>query len=171
MSSRALSKILVFWVLFVILHYAYAWFGHPALTIVSQTRETFFQHAKIGLFAYALVSGSELLLRRRSGNGSPLTESLIWSRVLSTLLLPWVMFILYYTGPAFYGRPMPSIPIEIAYANIVLLAVAVVLILFENSVEQAKFTAPARAIVLLLLTLAVAEMIIFSYRLPWATFF
>lgn len=165
MNRPALLKILFFWVLFVFLHYAYAWFGHPALSVVSQTRETFFQHAKIGLFAYAIVSGGELWLRGR------LVGRYVWSRVLSTLLLPWVMFVLYYTGPAIYGRPMPSIPAEIAYANIVLLAVAVVLAIVERSMDQSTYTRPARAITVLLLVLAVAEMIIFSYRLPWAPFF
>ena len=165
MTRPALLKIFFFWVLFVFLHYAYDWFGHPALSVISQTRETFLQHAKIGLFAYAIVSGGELWLRKL------LIGRYIWSRVLSTLLLPWVMFVLYYTGPAFYGRPMPTIPAEIAYANIVLLAVAAMLALLERSMDLAAFTRPARAATVLLLILAVAEMVIFSYRLPWAPFF
>lgn len=165
MIRPALLKIAAFWVLFVCLHYAPGWFGHPALSVISQTRETFFQHAKIGLFAYAIVSGGELWLRGR------LAGRYIWSRVLSTLLLPWVMFVLYYTGPAIYGRPMPSIPAEIAYANIVLLAVAAMLAILERSMDRAAFTRAARAATMLLLVLAVAEMVIFSFRLPWAPFF
>lgn len=165
MNRPALLKIFFFWVLFVLLHYAYDWFGHPALSLISQTRETFFQHAKIGLFAYSIVSGGELWLRGR------LVGRYIWSRMLSTLLLPWIMFVLYYTGPAIYGRPMPSIIGEIVYANTVLLAVVVTLAILERSMDQAAFTRPAQAATVLLFVLAVAEMVIFSYRLPWAPFF
>ncbi len=175
MSKAALGKIAAFWAVFVLFHYAYELFQQPALTLISQTRETFLQHAKIGLFAFALVSGVELALRRRAvqqpDHARPHFNALVWSRVIALLLLPWVMFILYYTGPAFYGRSMPSIPAEIVYANIVLLAVAATLVTLEHSMQRAELTRPTRVLILVLLLLAAAEMIVFTYRLPWAPFF
>lgn len=50
------------------------------------------------------------------------------------------MFTIYYIAPAFYGKPMPSIPLEIIYANVVLLIIGVILAFFEKDLEKISFT-------------------------------
>lgn len=81
------------------------------------------------------------------------------------------MFTIYYIAPAFYGKPMPSIPLEIIYANVVLLIIGVILAFFEKDLEKISFTRFNQIVLLILWGLCLVEMVIFTFHLPWVDFF
>jgi hypothetical protein len=43
-------KIVIFWVLFLILHFSYDWVKRPIVAVFSGTNESFMQHAKIAFW-------------------------------------------------------------------------------------------------------------------------
>jgi len=161
-------KIVIFWVLFLILHFSYDWIKNPIVAVFSGTNESFMQHAKIGFVAYSLASVVEFFLW---GNQPGNPGSFLYSRMITSLALPWVMFIVYYIAPAFYGKPMPTIPLEIVYANIILLIIGVILASFEAGLATITFSTRSGIILWILWVLGFVEMAIFTFRPPWADFF
>jgi len=113
-------KLLGFWAGFLILHYAYAFFPILPLKLVSGINESFFQHIKIVFFAYLIVNLVEFLTRSKVFENR---ESFILTRLFSTTLLPWFVFIIWFIAPAYYGL-IGDVAIEILYANIALLLVS-----------------------------------------------
>lgn len=167
-TLHIIIKLVIFWVLFLILHFSYDWVKNPVVAVFSGTNESFMQHAKIGFFAYALASVTEFFLW---GSQAANPESFLYARVVTSMALPWVMFIVYYTAPAFYGKPMPTIPLEIVYANIILLVIGLILALFEPGLETITYSLHGKIILWALWILGFAEMVIFTFRPPWADFF
>jgi len=161
-------KIVIFWVIFLILHFSYDWVKNPVVAVFSGTNESFMQHAKIGFLAYSLACVAEYFLW---GIQSAAPGSFLYARVVTSMALPWVMFIVYYTAPAFYGKPMPTIPLEIVYANIILLVIGVILALFEPDLETITYSLRSGIILWTLWVLGFVEMVIFTFRPPWADFF
>ena len=59
-------KIIIFQVVFLILHYLYDWFPCQVTQIFSGTNESVFQHMKIGFYSYLVVAFIEFLLIRKN---------------------------------------------------------------------------------------------------------
>lgn len=160
-------KSLIFLVLFVILHFAYDWLHQPWLAAFSGTDESFFQHAKMGFIAYSLLSlGEFLIFRKRIGNLS----GFAFSRMVSAVISPWVMFLTWYLVPAVVGKPLPN-SLEIVYAIAMTLLLGILLIIIERDVEKVHFSVAARVVILLLYASSWALFIAFTFKLPWADFF
>jgi hypothetical protein len=167
-TRHKLLKLLVFWVLFLILHFSYSWFPNPIVAVFSGTNECIMQHAKIGFIAYSIASLIEYLLWKRKQPGR---RSSFNARVLTALFFPWVMFIIWYIAPAFYGQPMPTVAAEIIYANIALLAVGGTLAWAETDLEKIVLSPWKERLLWFLWVLSLVEMVIFTFRIPWADFF
>jgi hypothetical protein len=167
-SRQIIVKVLIFWGLFLILHFAYDWMQNPIIAVFSGINESFLQHAKIGFISYSIASLIEFFVY---GKKTEQPRAFFYSRVFTSMILPWVMFAVYYIAPAFYGRPMPTIPLEIIYANIVLLIIGVILALFELDLEKISFSRFNRIILLILWALCLVEMVLFTFQLPWVDFF
>jgi hypothetical protein len=165
---QILVKVLIFWGLFLILHFAYDWFQNPVVAVFSGINESFLQHAKIGFISYSAASLIEFFMYGKK-TGQP--REFFYSRVFTSMILPWVMFAVYYIAPAFYGRPMPTIPLEIIYANIVLLIIGVIQALFELDLQKIPFSRSNRIILLILWVLCLVEMVLFTFQIPWVDFF
>jgi hypothetical protein len=159
-------KVVTFMPLFLLFHFSYEKFPSPIIALFSATDESFVQHAKIGFFAYTILCGLEYIwmceqISHRS--------SFFFSRLLSTLILPWAMFILWYPVPQFYGQ-LPLF-LEIMYATIVTLLMTAVVGVLEREFEKIDFSKSAKGWMLgMYLTLAML-FISFSFGLPWADFF
>ncbi len=167
-TRQIIVKVLIFWVLFLILHFAYGWFPNPVVAVFSGINESFLQHAKIGFISYSIASVIEYFLY---GKASKSPGDFFFARVLTSLILPWIMFAVYYIAPAFYGKPMPTIPLEIIYANIVLLIIGVILAEFERDLKTTSFSAFNRVILPVLWALCLVEMVMFTFQIPWVDFF
>jgi hypothetical protein len=138
------------------------------MAMLGGTNESFLQHAKIGFVAYSLTSLGEYLL---IGRRQPDPKAFFNARVMTTLVLPWIMFVVWYTLPAFYGHPMPSVAAEVIYANITLLIVGIVLLFIESDLEKLSLSLFKEKVLWFLWALSLVEMILFTFNIPWEDFF
>lgn len=158
-------KLLAYWLSFIVLHYAYNWLPNPVTAIFSGTNEAFIQHAKICFFAYTFVNLGEWLLCRPKIN-----INFIFARIWSSLLLPALMAIVWFSAPGFYGR-LANDAVEAIFANIALLVSAICLFSLESVLENAPQTRLFRMIGTALWLLAGTLFILFTFRLPWVDVF
>jgi hypothetical protein len=171
-SSRSfwlLVKALAFLAVFVVLHFAYDWVPTPLVAVFSGTNESFVQHAKIGFWSYSLLSMGEYLVRRKHISRM---GSLACSRLLSTIFLPWAMFLLWYSAPELIGR-LPGRTADIVYSNVITVVLVLLLGVLEWDTERVVYSGAARAILIALYLLSAALLVAFTFRapIPWADFF
>jgi len=166
-KKRFLWKLAGFWVGFLVLHYAYEFFPILPFKLISGTNESFFQHAKVAFFAYLAVNGVETLVRRR------MMESrgrFLFARVFSTTLVPWFVFLTWYAAAAFYGQ-LPTVFLEIVYANLALLAAGACILVVEGGLEGISYGRGLKTVLLVLFLLSLSYYVIFTFRVPWTDFF
>lgn len=171
-SSRAevlrfIAKILGLQFGFLFLHYAYDFFPTPLVSIFSGVNESTFQHLKIAFFAYIVVNAVEALARRRQIRD---WGRFVFARVFSTTFLPWVIFILFYTCPAYIGR-LDSIAADVVYANVMMLLITYSTLVLERTVETAEHGRDFQIVVMALFLISVSLYVIFTYRMPWLDMF
>jgi len=160
-------KLVGFWVGFLALHYAYDFLPILPIQIISGVDESFFQHAKIAFFAYGIVSLIEYIVRRRHIHSS---ERFVFSRLFSTTILPWFIFIIWFTAPAYYGR-ITNMAIEIAFANIALLLAGICTLVVEQAMEGIVFNRSLKAVIVALFVVSISLYVIFTFKQPWADVF
>jgi hypothetical protein len=141
-----LLKSLIFLLVFTVLHFAYDWLHQPWVAVFSGTDESFFQHAKMGFISYSLISLVEFFILRKRINS---TTGFIFSRMLSAIISPWVMFLTWYILPAIIGKALPT-GLEIGYALFMTLLLGSLLILLERDTEKIEYSAAGRIIIGLL---------------------
>lgn len=161
------QKILVFWLIFMAMYFAYKFFPVFPLSLICATNESNFQHYKAGFFAYLLANLVEYGMWRRQ---IPSWETWLFSRLAATIFLPWLMFLVWYIAPAVYGRWDYQL-FEIIYANVVTLIVGFLVAAFERDWEQIKYSVTLQNILLVLFVVSIALYLIFTFKLPWADVF
>jgi hypothetical protein len=164
---KVYQKVVLVWAAFVALHFAYALVPAPPVKAFSGINESVFQHLKVGFFIYLLASLVELALFKRRVSDK---QSYLFSRLTVTVFFPWIIFILWYVAPAFYGR-MPSSVLEAVYGNLVLIVAAYFAAEIEQGLAQMVFSRPLKAVVLTLVVVSFCLYIIFTFNLPWTDLF
>jgi len=160
-------KALAFWIVFMILYFAYKYFPVFPLSLICGITESNFQHFKAGFFSYLIVNLIEyILLRQQLQN----REGFVYSRIASTVFLPWITFLLWYIAPALIGR-WPNNTLEIVYANIIAIAVGFFTVIFERGLEEARYSKSLKAVLLFLFCSSIFLYIVFTYQLPWTDVF
>lgn len=162
-DRRSYLKLIAFWVSFMVLHYAYEFVPISALRWLGAVDESFFQHAKIAFFGYLIVNLVEYGWR---GRRAPNRDAFAYARLLSTTLLPWFVFILWFTGPAYLG-PIPNVAAEILFANVALLLAGLCTLIVEERLQGLTYDAPLKAVIVALFVIAASLFVIFTYRMPW----
>ncbi|HDN05354.1 MAG TPA: hypothetical protein ENF27_05405 [Chloroflexi bacterium] len=160
-------KLLGFWAGFLILHYAYDFFPILPLKLVSGINESFFQHIKIVFFTYLIVNLVEFLTRRKVLENR---ESYILTRLFSTTILPWFVFIIWFMAPAYYG-PIGNVAVEILYANIALLLSGFCTLVIEQTMDGIPYHNLSKVVIIALFVISMSLYIIFTFKLPWADVF
>ena len=164
---KVYQKGFLFWAIYVVFHFAYRLLPVFPVALFSGTDESIFQHLKLGFFVYLLTSILEYLIyRRRIRN----RDSYFFSRLAATVFLPWVIFILWYIAPAFYGR-LPVIALEAVYGNIIIIIAGWFAAVLEQGLEQITYSKPLKAVILTLFVVSFCLYIIFTFKLPWADVF
>jgi hypothetical protein len=166
-GNRCYLKLLGFWAGFMILHYAYDFLPILPVKLVSGIDESFFQHIKIVFFAYLIVNLAEYYLRRKDIENR---ESFILTRLFSTTILPWFVFIIWFVAPAYYG-PIGNVAVEILYANIALLLSGFCALVIEQTMDGVPYQNLAKVVIIALFIISMSLYITFTFKLPWADFF
>jgi hypothetical protein len=161
------QKALLFWGTFLALYLAYKFVPAFPLSLIAGVGESNFQHYKAGFYGYLIASLIEfVLVRQHLANA----ERFAFSRILTSIFLPWMIFVLWYIAPAVYGR-MPNIALEIIYANIITLVVGVFAAIFDRGFEQMAYSRALKTIILVLFLTSIGLYVIFTFKLPWADVF
>ena len=160
-------KSFIFMVLFAILHYLYTLNPNPFFQIISGTDESVFQHLKMGFFGYLLLIGIDyLIIRKRVEN----KQSFVFSRLISSLLVPWIIFIVWYLVPAFVGDHLPFAR-ELTWALIVVLITGVFVSLVDKNTEKIEYDLAIKIVIGILVVISLIIFIWFSFELPWIDVF
>ena len=161
-------KSVIFMLLFAILHFLYTdLHQNPFFRAIAGTDESVFQHLKLGFFAYLLLIGIDyLIIRKRVEN----VNSFVFSRLISSLLVPWIIFIVWYIVPAFVGHEI-GLARELAWALVVVFLTGIMAAVVDNNTEKIKFNLAIKIIVVFLIIVSLMIFIWFSFELPWIDVF
>ena len=157
------AKVILFQITFLLIHYIYDWFPGPVTFLIGANSESVFQHMKVVFFSYILLTVLESGL---VGAAIPSLTRFVYSRLLGAVLMPLLMVVFYLSAAAYVGEWM-SIPLEVLFANLALLAVSTTTFLLEGYFEQLEPSRPLQWALIILFVLAASEIVIFNYRLPW----
>ncbi|HAE86153.1 MAG TPA: hypothetical protein DCG78_06580 [Anaerolineaceae bacterium] len=161
-----LMKLLGFWLAFIALHFAYDFFTSPFLAVFSGTSEAVAQHIKMSYFAYTFVSLGEYFIRRVEPE---YRLQFLDSRLLGVLIVSLATF-LWYIVSAIRGAGMPTLGLEVIYANAALLLVGFGTLLIERDLSATQLSKAGRAAAVIFFLLLGAILVIGSFRVPWGGF-
>ena len=161
------NKTVGFWALFMILHFVFEQFPNESLKWLAATNESIYQHLKIAFFAYLVTNSVEIAITWRSCQRR---DALLWSRLFGVVMIPWIIFIVWFTAPALYGQ-IESMPIEIAFSTIVTVIAPGLCFVVEDQLQQSRPNMAFKILTAVMLIFSLLEFVIFSYRLPWVDVF
>ncbi len=167
-QSAFILKALGFWAVFMVLYFAYKYFPNRIFAIFCGTRESNFQHYKAAFYSWIFLNIIEYAAQHKQIADS---EIYLYSRMGAATLLPWIIFILWYIVPAFYGK-LPSVPLEVVYANVITIAAGVFGAILERGLMQIQYFTELKAVFWILFLLSISQYAIFTFvKLPWADVF
>jgi hypothetical protein len=162
-----LIKMVMFWAIFLLLYFAYRFFPVFPLSLICSANESNFQHYKSTFFAFLILNLIEYIVYRKQIVDP---KNHIVSRLTATTIAPWIVFLLWYIAPAAYGK-LPSIPVEILYANIITLLVGYFVSSLEQGFAQIGYSKNMTAVILILFVVSIGLYVSFTFKLPWADVF
>jgi hypothetical protein len=160
------QKLLAFWLAYIGLHFAYDFFPSPFLAVFSGTSEAVAQHIKISYFAYTFVSLGEYFVRRVKHEQR---LQFLDSRLLGVLIVSLATF-LWYIVPAIRGAGMPTVGLEVIYANVTLLLIGFGTLLIERDLSGVQLSKAGRTALIIFYILLGVILVIGSFRIPWGGF-
>jgi hypothetical protein len=166
-KANVLWKALAFWGVFLTLYAVYKFFPIFPLSLICGVTESNFQHYKAGFFSYLIVNLVEYAWNHRKITDR---ESFIFSRLSATILLPWIIFLLWYIAPALIGR-WPNNVLEIVYANVITFVVGLFTVILESGLESVPYNRSLKVVLVTLFLASIMIYIVFTFRLPWADVF
>ncbi|RKZ19264.1 hypothetical protein DRQ18_07775, partial [bacterium] len=161
-------KSFLFLVVFSVLHMGYELTEWRFLTPFCGVNESVFQHLKMAFWGYLFLAGLiEYPFVKRKDS---LPVNFWYSRFLTAVMLPWVVFLLWYILPGFCGR-FHSLWADLAWAVCITYLSCLFTGYIEKSMEDANFSLSARYSILLLLFVSCLLFVWFTYKLPWIDLF
>ena len=100
--------------LFAFFHFIHDLVPNPFTQAIGGTNESMFQHMKLWILGYSIVSVFEYFSNVKWCHK---INRFISSRVLATTFLPWFIFIIFNIIPAIMNKPMPNLAIELIYSH------------------------------------------------------
>jgi len=160
-------KAFLFLVSFDIFHFGYEVTKLPILKIFCGTNESIFQHLKMGFWGYFLLAVIEYFLIRKSIKDK---DKFIYSRLFSTIIIPWVIVLVWYLYPAIFGRA-ETLFIEIIWALLATYLSGLLVIQIEREIEKISFSKASRIVIIILFVISAFLFTIFTFKLPWIDLF
>jgi hypothetical protein len=161
-------KSIIFLLFFAFFHFLHDWVPNSITQVFGGTNESMFQHMKLGFYGYMCVSVLEYVISFKKQNKA---GNIIFSRILSTILVPWAIFILWYSVPALIGQAMLSRILELIYSIIIVLIVGIAVGVLEWDLDQIIFSMTSRIFIVILFIILTFLFGAFSYNLPQEGFF
>jgi hypothetical protein len=170
-------KAFIFLIVFSLLHFGYEATGWTPLTIFCAVNESLFQHLKMAFWSYLLLVALiefPLLIKKiaeeKTGKTIAGSGSFWYSRLLSVIILPYIVLIVWYLQPAISSR-LKSDWIDLAWAITVTYLSCLLIAFLEKDTERIKYQLSSRYIILLLVFISGLLFVLFTYRPPWIDLF
>ncbi len=163
---RVLLKATLYLIVFSVLHFAYEVLRWPLLIPFCGVDESVFEHLKMGFWSYSIVNVIEYLLGRKK-----VQQGNFWQpRVLSAILVPWFIVIVWYMAPALVGH-IQSVAVELIWAFAVTFISAIIGCSLEKNIQRVSLTKGIKIAVTVLYILSIVFYIRFSFTKPWIDLF
>ncbi|MFX1395682.1 MAG: DUF6512 family protein [Promethearchaeota archaeon] len=165
-----LLKALVYLIIFSILHFAYDWSNENDIVgIFSGTDESVFQHMKIGFYSYSIVAMIEFLIYIKQIEKSE-RGKFFYSRLLSMILIPWFMMVLYSTAAMFFNEQPPYV-FEIIYSILMGYITLLPVLMLEAWYDKFEFSYRVKILIIVLAVIMIVEFTVFTLNKPWHDIF
>mgnify|MGYP000695747980 CR=1 FL=1 len=161
-------KAFLFLVSFCLFHYGYEITELAFLKPFCGTNESVFQHLKMAFWGYALLCLVEFFLLRRHPKNE--VNNFLYSRMLSAVLLPWVVLLTWYLLPAVLGK-VKSLFFEVLWSVLVTYLSGLFVIQIEKETEKTRFEIGTRVTICALVAISAFLFVMFTYKLPWIDLF
>ena len=132
------------------------------------TDESVFQHLKIAFWGYVFLTVFEYFFL--NSHVKEKIRNFWYSRILSAIIIPWIIVLTWYLLPAVYGR-VESLILDLSWAILLTYLSGLFVIQIEKETEKARFDVKTKIILLILLTNSVFLFILFTFKLPWIDLF
>lgn len=163
------QKGLLFWVIFMLFYGLQKVAPVFPVTLITAINESNFQHYKVTFITYFLTCLVEYLVFRKKLTNK---TSFWYSRMMTTVFIPWLVFLTWYTMPALLGgKALPNVVLEIAFANCAVLAVGMVAALLERGFATMTFSNGIKVAIWVFFILSILIYTLFTFYLPWADVF
>lgn len=164
---RVYVKALLYLAIFSILHFGYDLTHWGFLVPLCGIDESIFQHLKMAFWAYLFTSIIEYFLSQKRYHKR---ESFWYTRLISTVMVPWFIVLIWYLVPALLGR-VESLVIDLVWAIFSAFLSAIFGITIERSIEDIKTALSFKLIVLFLFIVSAFLYVWFTYKPPWIDLF
>ncbi|MDI6851420.1 MAG: DUF6512 family protein [bacterium] len=165
---RVPFKVLLFLLLFSVLHFGYDITHLPFLKPFCGVNESVFQHLKMVFWAYLLSNIVEyLLVKKRLSEGK---DSFWYSRLFITVQLPWFIVLVWYLLPSILGR-MTNTLVEVGWAVASSYVSALFGVVIERNIEKVKFNLAFKVVTGVLFIVSAFFYIWCTYHLPYIDLF
>lgn len=149
--------------MFLLLHFLYDFIPHPVVGTFSGTSEAVFQHLKMGFYAYLAAGLLESLLIRAY---RPLLSPRVLFPMLGTaVLVPWMLFLLYYLLPAFVGD-VENMVFHVIYSIIITYIAGVFAVIARDELATARLSLGFRVVILILSAATLVIVLAFNSQAP-----
>jgi hypothetical protein len=162
-AKRIAYKTIGYQLIFIVVHFLYDWFPNSITRLIGATNESVFQHMKAVFTSLLLLVIIEYILIRKS---IPSLSRFSFARLFSLVIMPLMMFVYFMLNPALFVK-IESIPLEIIFANLALIATSLSTFILERHVEQTEPGIGVKTVLVFLFVFSLTEFVIFTYRLPW----
>ncbi len=161
-------KSILFLLSFYVLHFGYKLTRWKFLKPFCGINESVFQHLKIAFWGYVVLTGIEYFLL--SGSAISNISSFIFSRLLSAIMIPWIVGLIWYLLPALYGRA-GRLWLDLVWGTFSTYLSGFFVIQIERDIERVQFELSTEIIIVILCIISAFLFTLFTYRLPWIDLF
>ncbi len=162
---KLLIKLLLFLIIFAILHFSYDIFGFSILKIFSGTDESVFSHLKMAFWSYFFVILIDYFYSKKTK-----VEFSFFISLLINNIIPWFIVLIWYIVPALYGK-IHSDLMEILWAFAVLIVVGFGSIIIEKNLNPIKIKTITKIFILFLSIISVFFYTYFTFFKLWIELF
>ena len=163
-------KVIIIWVVFALLHFANDWFPNPVIAFFGQADggETVWGHLKMNFWTYIFVTIGEFFIFRKKISD---VSQFWYTRLLSSVLYPWLSMTFYMTGSALNGGLEPIRPIELSFSLLSNVFGAYLMVRLEQVFDEIKFRKATQWTILFFFVIALIQYVSFELNTPWWEFF
>ena len=156
----------IFLLFFSILHFIYELAPIIPFAVIGGVNESVFQHMKLAFYAYLFLLPLEYgLFRKKIEN----KNSFMYSRLLVTLIIPWMELLIWYIVPAV--THVEPLWVELTYSFIVLYIMGILGGLLEQDIYDMEYKRNTRMIILTLLGISIFIFTVFTFTMPYLDVF